>query len=142
MIVYLDTSVVLRVLFGEADPLEEWGVWEIGYSSELLRVEARRTIDRLRLGSALDDDGVAESHTQLDTIERGLGFMALTKAVLHRASLPMATAVRTLDALHVVSALLLQERRGAGVVFATHDRSQATAARAMGLKVIGVALGG
>ena len=137
MIVYLDTSVVLRILFGEKDPLQEWGVWEIGYSSELLRVEARRTIDRLRLGSALDDEGVASSHQQLDTIESGLGFMPVTKAVLHRASLPMATAVRTLDALHVVSALLVQERRGVGVVFATHDRSQATAARAMGLKVIG-----
>ena len=64
--------------------------------------------------------------------------MPLTKVVLHRASLPMATAVRTLDALHVVSALLYKERRGIDVVFATHDRSQATAARAMGLNVIGV----
>jgi predicted nucleic acid-binding protein len=137
LIVYLDTSIVLRILFGEPDPLQEWGAWEIGYSSELLRVEARRTIDRLRLGSALDDEDVAASRQQLDTIETGLGFMPVTKTVLHRASLPMATAVRTLDALHVVSALLVQERRGVGVVFATHDRSQATAARAMGLKVIG-----
>ena len=137
MIVYLDTSIVLRILFGEPDPLQEWGAWEIGYSSELLRVEARRTIDRLRLGSALDDEDVAASRQQLDTIETGLGFMPVTKTVLHRASLPMATAVRTLDALHVVSALLVHERRGVGVVFATHDRSQATAARAMGLKVIG-----
>jgi predicted nucleic acid-binding protein len=137
LIVYLDTSIVLRILFGEPDPLQEWGAWEIGYSSELLRVEARRTIDRLRLGSALDDEDVAASRQQLDTIETGLGFMPVTKTVLHRASLPMATAVRTLDALHVVSALLVHERRGVGVVFATHDRSQATAARAMGLKVIG-----
>jgi predicted nucleic acid-binding protein len=137
LIVYLDTSIVLRILFGEPDPLQEWGAWEIGYSSELLRVEARRTIDRLRLGSALDDEDVAASRQQLDTIETGLGFMPVTKTVLHRASLPMATAVRTLDALHVVSALLVQERRGVGVVFATHDRSQATAARAMGLRVIG-----
>ena len=137
MIVYLDTSVVLRILFGEPDRLQEWGAWEIGYSSELLRVEARRTIDRLRLGSALDDEGVASSRQQLDTIESGLGFMAVTKAVLHRASLPMATAVRTLDALHVVSALLVKERRGVDVIFATHDNSQATGARAMGLKVIG-----
>jgi len=100
-------------------------------------VEARRTIDRLRLGSALDDEDVAASREQLDTIESGLGFTPVTKTVLHRASLPMATAVRTLDALHVASALLVQERRGVAVLFATHDRSQATAARAMGLRVIG-----
>lgn len=137
MILYLDTSVVLRILFGEPHPLEEWGAWEIGYSSELLRVEGRRTIDRLRLGAALDDEGVAASRQQLERIEDGLGFMPVTKAVLHRASLPMATAVRTLDALHVVSALLVKERRGVDVIFATHDNSQATGARAMGLKVIG-----
>ena len=134
----MDTSIVLRVLFGEPDPLEEWGTWEMGYSSELLRVEARRTIDRLRLGSALDDEGVAEAKLRLDAIELGLGFIAITKAVLHRAGLPMATAVRTLDALHIVSALMIQERRGTRIAFATHDRSQAIAARAMGLKVIGV----
>ena len=49
MIVYLDTSVVLRVLFREEGPLETWGTWDEAYSSELLGVEARRVIDRMRL---------------------------------------------------------------------------------------------
>jgi hypothetical protein len=51
---------------------------------------------------------------------------------------PMATAVKTLDALHLASALLFQERRGASLTFATHDVQQATAARAMGFVCIGV----
>jgi predicted nucleic acid-binding protein len=134
----MDTSTVLRTLFGESGPLEPWGDWESAYSSELLRVEARRAIDRLRLMTALRDEDVAEANEQLRSIEETLGFIRLTPTVLQRASLPMATLVRTLDALHIASALLFQERRGQTMTFATHDRAQATAARALGFGVIGV----
>ena len=61
----------------------------------------------------------------------------LTGAVLTRASQPMATAVKTLDALHLASALLFSERRRQRLVFATHDRRQGLAARALGLQVVG-----
>jgi predicted nucleic acid-binding protein len=54
--VYLDSSAVLRVLLRQAKPLAAWGRWHAAYSSELLGVEARRVIDRLRLQAALDDD--------------------------------------------------------------------------------------
>lgn len=62
----------------------------------------------------------------------------LTRAVLRRAGMPMATAVKTLDAIHLASALLFQERRGEGLVFVTHDGQQATAARALGFDCLGV----
>ena len=137
MILYLDTTTVLRVLFGERGELSQWGAWERAYSSELMRVEARRAIDRARLGEALDDDGVAAAHQELARIERSIGVVRLTRAVLDRASLPMATAVRTLDSLHLASALLYRERRHEEIVFATHDRRQATAARALGFEVLG-----
>jgi hypothetical protein len=51
MTVYLDTSVVLRVLFREPNPLDMWGKWEKAVSSSLWRVEALRTVDRLRLSN-------------------------------------------------------------------------------------------
>jgi hypothetical protein len=50
----------------------------------------------------------------------------------------MATSVKTLDAIHLASALAFQERRNAPVVFATHDPRQVTAARALGFDCIGV----
>jgi hypothetical protein len=50
----------------------------------------------------------------------------------------MPTAVKTLDALHLSSALLLAERRRTPVVFATHDGQQAVAARALGFDCAGV----
>jgi hypothetical protein len=50
----------------------------------------------------------------------------------------MATAMRTLDALHIASAQLFQDRRGQTMTFATHDRAQGIAARALGFGVIGL----
>ncbi len=46
MIVYVDSSVVLRVLLYELNPIGIWGQWNKGHSSALWRVEALRTVDR------------------------------------------------------------------------------------------------
>ena len=134
---YLDTSTVLRVLLGQRPILDAWGQWDQAYSSDLAGVEARRVIDRLRLDGALDDTGVVVALDQLAQIEASIGRIGMTRVVLRRASLPMATAVKTLDALHLASALLFQERRGVALVFATHDAQQAIAARALGFACIG-----
>lgn len=136
MIVYLDTSVVLRPLLGQASTLD-WRDWDLAYSSEVLGLEARRAIDRLRLESALDDAAVADAHQELARIEQFLGQVPLTRAVLRRAALPMPTVVKTLDAIHLTSALMLQERRQRPLTFATHDVRQAIAARALGFGVLG-----
>ena len=138
MIVYLDTSIVLRVLLRQDDPLDTWGDWEEAYSSELMGVEARRVIDRMRLELSLDDRGVADAQEELMRIERCIGRIPANGMVLRRAALPMATAVRTLDAIHLASALLLSEQSATPPVFATHDGQQAIAARALGLECIGV----
>lgn len=137
MIVYLDTSTVLRVLLGQRPILDDWARWEQAYTSDLAGVEARRVIDRLRLDGLLDDTGMVAALEELVRIEAGIGRIGMTRVVLRRASLPMATAVKTLDALHLASALLFQERRGVSLVFATHDAQQAIAARALGFVCIG-----
>jgi len=53
MIAYLDSSVVLRLVLGEAGRLKEWRKVTRGVSSLLLRVECLRTIERLRLADRL-----------------------------------------------------------------------------------------
>ena len=53
MIVYLDTSALLRLVLGEAGALAELTSAQSLVSSELLAVESLRTIDRLRLQGAL-----------------------------------------------------------------------------------------
>ncbi len=138
MILYLDTSIVLRVLLEQRPVLAGWGHWETAWSSELLRVEARRTLDRLRLDGSLNDDGIGDAVAELARIERTLGTIRLSRRILDRAAQPMATAVRTLDAIHLASALTLRERLEGDVLFATHDRRQAVAARALGFTCVGV----
>ena len=94
--------------------------------------------DRLRLESVLDDEGIATLQGELARIESAIGTISLTRSVLRRASLPMATPVKTLDAIHLASALLLREHRYEELIFATHDARQAIAARALGFECVGV----
>jgi hypothetical protein len=130
--------VVLAKLFGERRSLKEWGRWHRSYSSELLGLEARRMIDRLRLQSALDDASVALAHQELSRLEKGIGYIAVSRQVLSRAALPLPTVVKTLDAIHLTSALLYAENLGERLIFATHDHQQSTAARSLGFEVIGI----
>lgn len=83
----------------------EWGKWDRAYSREPMAVEARRTIDRLRLERALDDEGLANAHQWLVATERAIGVIRLTSQVLRRAGQPMPTVVKTLDAIHLDSAI-------------------------------------
>lgn len=136
MIAYIDTSVILRPLLGKGKALD-WRQWNSAYSSEILGLEARRVLDRLRLESALDDTGVAGAHQELARIERHIGIVLLTRSVLQRATLAMPTIVKTLDAIHLTSALMLRESKGGRLTFATHDLQQAVAANALGFEVIG-----
>ena len=138
MIVYLDTSTVLRIILGHPRPLTIWSKWEEAFASEILGLEARRVLDRLRLESALDDEGIATLQGELAKIESTIGTISLTRSVLRRAALPMATPVKTLDAIHLASALLLREHRHEELLFATHDARQAIAARALGFTCVGV----
>ena len=140
MTVYLDTSVVLSWLLNQEPSIEEWGVWQAAYTSEICRVEFRRTIDRLRLGGDLDDHERVFLHEQFATFWNSVYRIRVSAALLTRASQPYPTVVGTLDAIHLTSALAVHERRNRRIdKFLTHDGQLATAARAMGFAVRGVA---
>ena len=137
MNVYLDSSVVLRRLQGERAPLVPWAEWDHAYSSVLLRVEVLRTIDRSRLRGTLTDQDVAElssqAHAVFDTIE----LVTLSQPVLDRASQSFLTALGTLDALHLATALRLREIGAMEMTFLTHDAELAVAARSVNFIVQG-----
>lgn len=142
MTLYLDSSIALRVLLDQPGRLATWGRWERAFASELLGLEIRRALDRLRLRRLLEARDVARLLERTALIESAIDLVALTRTVLRRAALPLASPVRTLDSLHLTTALMVQERTDAALVFATHDRRQATAARALGLAVVGVPAAG
>jgi predicted nucleic acid-binding protein len=136
MIVYLDSSVVLRPLFEQPGQLKTWGQWQAAYSSELLSVECRRAIDRLRLLSLYDDKQVGQAMERLGKIESTVKRIRLSRSIIHAAAKTMPTIIKTLDAFHLVSAVAIRERRGVELLFATHDSQQATAAQALGFTCI------
>ena len=60
MNVYVDSSVVLRIVLGEPGALASWRRIQRAISSHLVRLECLRTIDRARVRLALADGEVAE----------------------------------------------------------------------------------
>ena len=83
--------------------------------------------------------GVAQAQQLLRQMESAIGSIGLTLPVIRRASMPMATVVKTLDAIHLASAQLFTENQNVQPVFVTHDETQALAARALGFDVEGAA---
>lgn len=127
--IYLDTSVLLAQLLVEDHlvPDEFWDLTLI--SSRLIEYE---TWTRLHTLDRADSHGeaAAEMLGRVSKIE-------LAPTVLARAREPFPVHVRTLDALHLSTALYLAEQR-VKLQIATLDQRLAQAATAMGLEVVDV----
>jgi predicted nucleic acid-binding protein len=136
MTVYVDTSVILRILFREPNPVALWGKWERALSSSLWRVEALRNVDRLRLSGNLSDEDVAHLVREIQVVHETLATYPLTERVLQRASETFPTVVGTLDAIHLATALVIREVERIDLLL-THDGQVATAARSLGFTVAG-----
>ena len=138
MIAYLDTSALLRLVLREAGALEELRSYDALVSSELIAVESLRTIDRLRLQGALSvEDAASRREMAMEWLE-AIDLVLLQRQILARASEPLPTALGTLDALHLSTALVWRDRMRQPLLMATHDRDLALAARSFGLEVRGV----
>ena len=136
MIVYLDTSVALRILFREPNPVNVWGRWDKAYSSSLWRLEALRTVDRLRLSGNLSDAEVADLAREVRIVHETLAVHPVSERILQRASESFPTVVGTLDAIHLATALAIREIQEMDL-FLTHDLRLSTAARTLGFSVLG-----
>jgi uncharacterized protein len=134
---YLDSSIILRIILGQANALKEWRSITQGIASALVEVECLRTLDRLRLTENLKDTELAARREAVFRLLEAVEVVELTRPILSRAALPLPTTLGTLDAIHLATALLWKERTGADLVMATHDEGLATASRASGLRIIG-----
>lgn len=125
--IYLDSSIVLAALLTE-DRSPGAELWQDELvSSRLLRYEV---INRLH-AYGLSADVLASANDLLARI----ALVALAPAVLARAEQPFPVAVRTLDALHLATAVYLTQQR-ASLSLATYDRRMADAARLLDLTVL------
>ncbi|MEO5705283.1 MAG: type II toxin-antitoxin system VapC family toxin [Candidatus Limnocylindrales bacterium] len=135
---YVDASVVLRFVLGEPDALASWPSIERAVSSEIVRIECLRAIDRARITPRVAEEAVAGRRALALELLAALEMIPLAPSILERAADPFPTSIGTIDALHLASALAV---RGEifDLTFATHDVELGLAARAMGFTVEGVA---
>ncbi len=135
---YIDASVVLRLVLGEAGALASWRNIERAVSSEIVRVECLRAIDRARITRRVADEEVANRRAFVLQLLAGVEMIPLAPSILERAADAFPTTVGTIDALHLASALAIRGQIS-NLAFATHDVELGLAARAMGFTVEGVA---
>jgi predicted nucleic acid-binding protein len=138
MTTYIDASVLLRVAFRQPGALKTWSEVEEPVSSELIRLECLRTIDRARLAQGLSELEVAERREIVLEALGGFHLIPVDSEVLARASDPFPTLINSLDAIHLATAILSRSEVGS-LEIATHDVELGLAARAMGFEVLGLA---
>ena len=111
VVAYLDSSVLLRhVLLGE-EPIRHALAFPRVVSSELIEIECRRVLHRCRLAGELDDAALAVARERLDAVLFGIDLLELSTQMKQRAMDPFPVQVRTLDALHIATALAVARRR-------------------------------
>lgn len=120
---YVDSSALVKLTAGEpeADALREALAGREVVASDLAWVEVMRATRR----AGADEES---AHAVLAEVRP----VALTEAVVARAAALDPPALRTLDAIHLASALILGEDIAAIV---TYDRRLADAAAGAGLRV-------
>ncbi|MDX1961087.1 MAG: type II toxin-antitoxin system VapC family toxin [Leptospiraceae bacterium] len=139
MIVYLDTSVLLRWLLNSSKVYSGFQKWDSCYTSELLPIEVNRVLNRLRLEKEIDDQEFANLHKIFLEFYNTISVIEINQAVKQKSSEPFSTVIGTLDAIHLASALLLkEENKKLKILFLTHDNQLSTAAIAMGFDVEGL----
>lgn len=123
-VAYLDTSAVVKLLVPEAESAalrDELLHWPRRASSSLLGLELLRTVRRAGRPGLL-----APARRQLSAIH----LLRLDQEILDRATELEPWALRSLDAIHLASALAL----GANLAtLVTYDRRMITGALAIGI---------
>ena len=136
MVAYLDSSVLLRyILLGDTG-LKQVFESDFVISSELLEIECRRVLHRYRLQGQLDDDGFVEALKRLEKVLEGGSIILLSQKVKKRSGETFPVVIKTLDALHLASAITFQAARPAELLHIfSYDAGMNRCARTIGFQV-------
>ena len=124
------------MVLGEPERLGIWPKITTAVSSELIKLECLRTIDRARVRLGLSDKEVSQNRSDVLEALDALDLIVLDRRVLERASEPFPTLLGSLDAIHLSSAILAREEFD-HLILATHDDQLGTAGRSVGFDVEG-----
>ena len=126
--IYLDASALVKLVFDEPESagLEGW----LLDRSDVPRVSSElSTIELLRVCRRRDDESLPEARRLL----AGLDLVPIASVVVERAVTAGPPDLRSLDAIHLASALTVREGL---VAVVTYDHRLATAATAEQLEVV------
>ena len=134
MVAYVDSSIVLRhILVGDVSIRHALEFPAI-MSSELMEIECRRVLLRCRMLDELTDETLIEAMRRFDDVLGGIDLLELSPAIKRRAMESFPVAVKTLDALHLATALAIgSSTDGEKVVLFSFDRAMNLGASALGM---------
>ena len=139
--VYFDASALVKLILRETDNLVARSIWseaEVRHASRLSFVETRAAASAAHRNHQIDGDHYVVAVKSIGKIRTQLRSVHLTEEVgSHAADLAHGHALKGADAIHLASALALQDP---ALVFATWDRRLHAAAQAVGLRVAPVAI--
>lgn len=125
---YLDTSALVKLVVQEAEThsLRAW----IGANAETVMATSTLTGVELRRASRRHS---AEAAAAADAVLAGVDQIAMTPTVLRAAGALSPASLRTLDAIHLATALHIGSSLGS---FVAYDRTLLSAAEAAGLPAV------
>lgn len=138
MIAYVDSSVLLRFILDQPDQLTDLRRFDRRITSLVAEVECLRAIESARARGRLTADEAADRRRVAYAQLRRMRRLLLSLPVLRRAGEAFPLPVKSLDAIHLASALLVRDREASDLVFATHDRQLGRLAAAMDFPVVGL----
>ncbi|HYU32415.1 MAG TPA: type II toxin-antitoxin system VapC family toxin [Thermoanaerobaculia bacterium] len=127
-LLYLDSSALVKLVLPEAESdalRQSLSVWPVRISSELARVEVMRAARRAKAHP--------EAEQRAEEVMAGLYLLKIDSDILSEAARLEPRSLRSLDAIHLASALSLGADLGAIVIY---DSNMATAAAGHGLQVL------
>jgi len=105
-------------------------------SSELLTLECRRTLHRLRLIGELGDEYMAYFSALVSEFMDTIDIIRVTSCLMDQAGMAFPTVIGSLDAIHLVSLPVYQGDIKRPVALLSHDRQLVLAARSLGVQSI------
>ncbi|HEX9940650.1 MAG TPA: type II toxin-antitoxin system VapC family toxin [Thermoanaerobaculia bacterium] len=127
-LLYLDSSALVKLVMPEAEStalIASLAAWPARVTSELATVEVLRAARRVSVDPALA--------LRAEEVLAGVHLLKIDADLLSRAARLESRTLRSLDAIHLASALSLGDDLGA---IAVYDGPLATAAAACGLAVM------
>jgi predicted nucleic acid-binding protein len=138
MIAYLDSSLLLRILFKETGAFKELDRFKEVVSSRLLRTECMRVIYRVLADKTITEEFAGAVQQRLRFALKGVSLYSLSDRIWSTAEGSFPSIIGTLDALHLATAVELRESRHHDLVILTHDIQLGKGAASLGFEVLGV----